>query len=62
MAPTATPATTAPQTKASKLFGLLFTLGIAAAAIFVKNPNHQTTAENIINVLNAELPNIESII
>ena len=60
MAPTTT--TPPPQTRASRLFGLLYTLGIAAAAIFGKNPNHEGTAENIINVLNAELPNIESII
>jgi hypothetical protein len=50
------------QSEASKIFGLLYTLGIAAAAIFVKNPNHIQTATSIVNVLQAELPNIEGII
>ena len=51
-----------PQTELSKLLGLLFTVGTAAAAIFVKNPNHQTTAASIISTLGALLPDLESLI
>ena len=63
--PTSTPApvpVTAPQTEASKIIGLLFSLGVAAAAIFVKNPNHLQTASNIIAVLQAELPGLEGLL
>lgn len=52
----------APQSEASKLVGLLYALGVSAAAIFVKNPNHQTTASAIITTLNNLLPNIEALI
>ena len=52
--------TTAPQTELSKILGLLFMMGTAAAAIFVKNPNHQSTAASIINTLNSILPDLES--
>ncbi len=57
-----TPVTPAPQTEASKIVGLLFGVGTAAAAIFVKNPNHQQTAAAIVQVLQALLPEIESLI
>jgi hypothetical protein len=56
-----TPAPTL-QTELSKILGLLFTMGTAAAAIFVKNPNHQQTAANIVNVLTQLLPSLESLI
>jgi len=52
----------APQSEASKIIGLLYTMGVAAAAIFVKNPNHVQTASNIVSVLNAELPSLQSIL
>jgi hypothetical protein len=58
----ASAATPAPQSEASKIVGLLYTLGVAAAAIFVKNPNHQQTASAIVTTLNELLPEIESII
>ena len=54
--------TPAPQSEASKIIGLIYSLGIAAAAIFVKNANHQQTASNIVTVLNAELPNLEGML
>lgn len=54
--------TSPPQSEASKIIGLLFTLGTAAVAIFIKNPNHQQTANSIINVLNGLLPDLENII
>jgi len=55
------PVTPAPQSEASKIIGLLFTLGLGAAAIFVKNPNHVATAGNIVTLLQALLPAIESL-
>jgi len=55
-------ASPAPQSEASKVLGVLFTLGTAAASIFIKNPNHIQTAGTIINVLNELLPSIEEII
>lgn len=58
----ANPAPAQPQSEASKIIGMLFTLGVAAAAIFVKNPAHIQTAGNIISILQAELPNIEAIL
>lgn len=60
MATTPTPAP--PQSEASKIIGLLFTIGTAAAAIFVKNANHQQTAANILQVLAEALPTIEGLI
>lgn len=54
--------TPAPQSEASKIIGLLFSLGTAAAALFIKNPNHVATAGNIINVLSALLPQVEALI
>lgn len=62
MATAPTPISSPSPSKASEIFGLLYTLGIAAAAIFVKNPAHVQTAGNIISVLNAEIPNINAII
>jgi hypothetical protein len=50
------------QSELSKILGLLFTMGTAAAAIFVKNPNHQQTAGSIISVLNQLLPGIEELL
>jgi hypothetical protein len=58
---TTTPAPGAKAT-ASEIIGLLYTLGVAAATVFVKNPAHVQTAQNIIAILNAELPNIESLL
>jgi hypothetical protein len=64
----ATPAAPAPapaapvQSEASKIIGLLFTAGVGAAAIFVKNPNHQQTAANIITVLQDLLPELEALL
>lgn len=58
--PSITPA--APQSEASKIIGLLFTVGVGAVSIFVKNPNHLTTAGNILGILEELLPAIESII
>jgi len=59
----ATPATPAPvQTEASKILGLLFTVSASAAAIFVKNPNHVSTASSIVTVLQSLLPELESLI
>jgi hypothetical protein len=57
-----TPETTPVQSEVSKIIGTLFTVGTAAAAIFVKNPNHATTANNIIATLEALLPSLESLI
>jgi len=54
--------TAEPQSEASKIVGLLFSIGTAAAAIFVKNPNHQETAASIVGVLQQLLPDIESMI
>lgn len=59
--PTATTPATPVQSEASTVIGLLFELGVAAAGIFVKNPNHIGTASNIIGVLQALLPQLESI-
>lgn len=52
----------AAQSTGSQLLGLLFTLGIEAASIFVKNPNHQATAGAIITALGNILPELESLI
>ena len=54
--------TATPQTELSKIIGLLFMMGTAAAAIFVKNPNHQQTASNIIGTLQELLPSIEALL
>lgn len=62
MSTTATPAPTPLQTEASKIIGLLFTLGTAAAAIFVKNANHVGTASTIIGILQDLLPQIEGLL
>ena len=62
MTPTPPIPVAVPQSEASKIFGLIYALGIAAAAIFVKNSAHVQTASNIINVLQAELPNIEGML
>lgn len=51
-----------PQIDISQLIGLLFTMGVAAASIFVKNPAHQQTAGSIINVLNSLLPTVEAVV
>jgi hypothetical protein len=58
----ATPAAPAPQSEASKIIGLLFTLGVAAASVFVKNPNHVATAGTIVNILQSELGNLEALL
>ena len=60
MATSSTP--TPAQTELSKILGLFFSVETAAAAIFVKNPNHQQTASNIISVLQQLLPNLEQLI
>ena len=62
MATTPIPTPNQPQTDLSKILGLLFMMGTAAAGIFVKNPNHQNTASEIIAVLDSLLPNLESLI
>ena len=54
--------TPAPQSEASKILGELFTVGVAAASIFVKNPYHQQTASGIISILNALLPGLEGLL
>lgn len=60
---TATTATPTPaQSEASKIIGVIFTLGVAAASIFVKNANHVATASTIISVLEDLLPGLESIL
>jgi hypothetical protein len=62
-APPTVSSTPAPgQSKASVLLGLLFTLGIDAASIFIKNPNHQNTAGSIITALGNILPELESLL
>jgi len=54
--------TPAPQSEAAKIIGELFTVGVAAASIFVKNPSHQQTASNIVAILNALLPGLEGLL
>lgn len=62
-APPTVSSTPAPgQSKASVLLGLLFTLGIDAASIFIKNPNHQNTAGSIITALGNILPELEALL
>jgi len=60
----ATPATPAPppQSEISKLLGVIYTLGIGAVAIFVKNPNHLTTATSIVTILEDLLPSLEALL
>lgn len=53
---------TAPQSEVSKIVGLLYTLGISAAGIFVKNSNHVQTANAIVSVLTNLLPEIEALL
>ena len=57
-----TPTTPALQSEASKIVGLIYTLGVAAASIFVKNPAHVQTAGNIVSILNQILPELESLL
>lgn len=58
----------APQASASapshkqEIISLLFTVGVAAAALFVKNPAHQEKAANIISILQSLLPQIEQVL
>lgn len=49
------------QSEMSKIMGILYVVGITAAAIFVKNPNHVQTASNILTMLNTELPTIQNL-
>lgn len=68
MSTTTTPLTSTPaatvqqQPEAALIFGSIYSVGIAAALMFVKNPAHQATAANIIQLLNAELPNFAKFI
>ena len=52
-------APTAQQSQLSKILGDLFVMGTLAASIFVKNPQHQQTAANIIDILGKILPDLE---
>lgn len=57
-----TPAASPAVSKQSAIIGLLYTLGVAAAAIFVKVPAHVATAGAIVDVLTAELSNLEALL
>lgn len=56
------PAPAPAQSEASKIIGLLFTVGLAAASIFVKNPNHIATANTLANTLAELLPGLEGLL
>lgn len=51
--------TPAPPTEEQKIVASLFEIGTAAAAFFVKNPNHVQTASTITQILGGLLPDLE---
>lgn len=44
-----------------EIIGLLFTVGLSAASIFIKNPAHQQKAATIGTLLQQLLPTIETL-
>jgi hypothetical protein len=56
------PAPAPAQSELSKILGELFTVGVAAASIFVKNPAHQATASSIVQTLAGLLPGLEALL